>query len=786
MSFSFSGAWLSVTPTIKEGPYKDFNVVAPYQDFRDTDTPFEASMIFVWKLVGHSLPGARQPSQTQLESILNAVTLSKPVSTTASVVARVKEKLLEVLFRDYDSDETSPATKASKFWRPILPAETAVQWQDVNGQDLPVQDALQLPSFIGQRIMEGFLHITSELIESCIAPDFPSLLEETLARFYAPVTHPPNSSNPVCSQYRNILFGVYAKDVAGTWQTPIPWLDNPEARETLKKTFTAYLAEPSVMSYPAISERLETIITNFDAMHLDPTEKPIDDLPDEVQIQDTGYPVENEHRACGGADSPYLSGYRWPVIVGTWHGGLYTDEDGSDVRRLVITDFSAFTPIPLRAPLAHLRPPRPRAVSILVIGLGFALLHASFGPDRLSGSVEPTLSTFLASAASRFPGFFFPDSSPIHRPLGTYWHRLTRFDRVFRRISTDCRVFVVTYHGHDPYLSGAKKEEEERAEASGGRAVASREERARQTPVSTPIPPSFSSTPISVSSAAANDAETVNVMNYAGRRTFSSGHPALHYTPEVQEFIYGVSRSPSPAPAGLCSSPPHDSLHDSNWYRDDDEIPTILTVHVTSVPAPRDFSALRSTGFYSPRDAPRPFPKSHPKRTRTIISAPRADVFTVHDHVPIRPPTPTPLAPVHTTSLFGLKDPIPVLVLPRPQPLPYDPYYFAPRETPTPDRVLPAETFYGVVQSGLALVCAYEYPWVHVARGNIAEIAWGACPPDMYDEREDVLDLLPPDQLVFLAVLLEICRLEPHFTSFVEPAVADFVNAWLAHCYAFG
>ncbi|KAJ7154447.1 hypothetical protein C8R43DRAFT_1106547 [Mycena crocata] len=314
------------------------------------------------------------------------------------------------------------------------------------------------------------------------------------------------------------------------------------------------------------------------------------------------------------------------------------------------------------------------------------------------------------------------------------------------------------------------------------------EERAGQTPVSTPVPPSLSSTPISVSSAAANDAETVNVINGASRYTFPPGHPAAHYTPEVQEFIYGVSRSPSPTPAGLQCSP----SHDSSWYRDDDEIHAILTLHPTSVSAPRDFSALRSTASTHPwrtirrrnhrllpqRNAPRPFPKSHPKRT--IISAPRADVLAIHDHVPIRPPTPTPLAPVHATSLFGLKDPIPVLVLPRPQPLPYDPYYFAPRETPTPDRVLPAETFYGVVQSGLALVCAYEYPWVQVARGNIAEITWGACPPDMYDEREDVLDLLPPDQLVFLAVLLEICRLEPHFTSFVEPAVADFVNAWMA------
>ncbi|KAJ7752549.1 hypothetical protein B0H16DRAFT_1545752 [Mycena metata] len=31
-------------------------------------------------------------------------------------------------------------------------------------------------------------------------------------------------------------------------------------------------------------------------------------------------------------------------------------------------------------------------------------------------------------------------------------------------------------------------------------------------------------------------------------------------------------------------------------------------------------------------------------------------------------------------------------------------------------------------------------------------------------------------------VLTEICRLEPDFTGFVQPAIADFVNAWLDHC----
>ncbi|KAJ7028165.1 hypothetical protein C8F04DRAFT_1291632 [Mycena alexandri] len=134
--------------------------------------------------------------------------------------------------------------------------------------------------------------------------------------------------------------------------------------------------------------------------------------------------------------------------------------------------------------------------------------------------------------------------------------------------------------------------------------------------------------------------------------------------------------------------------------------------------------------------------------------------------------------PVLTPNNFHRADePVPVLVLPRPVPLPWDPYYFMPTEYSTAEKSLPGETFYGVVRSGLALVCAREYPWIDLARAHISEIAWGAHPPDELDEREDVLDLLPPDQLVFLMMLVEICHLEPDFTGFVEPAIADFVNA---------
>ncbi|KAJ7034240.1 hypothetical protein C8F04DRAFT_1395675 [Mycena alexandri] len=209
-------------------------------------------------------------------------------------------------------------------------------------------------------------------------------------------------------------------------------------------------------------------------------------------------------------------------------------------------------------------------------------------------------------------------------------------------------------------------------------------------------------------------------------------------------------------------------------------VTTIHTVYTEPVTwAPRDFSALRSES-------------GHPWRT---ISTPiPAVVHVVSDD-------PTPLLPRHVlladnilvsnpvlipNNFHRADEPVPVLVLPRPVPLPWDPYYFMPTEYSTAEKSLPAETFYGVVQTGLALVCAREYPWIDLACTRISEIAWGAHPPDEFDEREDVLDLFLPDQLVFLMVLVEICRLEPDFTGFVEPAIADFVNAWLNHCWSIG
>ncbi|KAJ7429532.1 hypothetical protein B0H11DRAFT_2143225 [Mycena galericulata] len=260
---------------------------------------------------------------------------------------------------------------------------------------------------------------------------------------------------------------------------------------------------------------------------------------------------------------------------------------------------------------------------------------------------------------------------------------------------------------------------------------------------------------------------------------FPPGHPASNMPADMRSFIYDPR-------AWEDDEPPPVPVADPKPVRRDLPVAEASTIH--SIPAahsplrPRDFSALRSESAHpwhtirrrNQRLLPqrRPFPHSLPKRMLTPEEPP--------------PPPPATLIPIHGILTEDPNDRVPVLVLPRPVRLPWDPYHFIPSQYPLPARSLPGETVYGPVQSGLALVCAREYPWIFVAHANISEIAWGAHPPDVLDEREDVLHELPPDQLVFLAVLVEICNLEPVFASFLEPAIADFVNGWLEHCISFG
>jgi len=193
---------------------------------------------------------------------------------------------------------------------------------------------------------------------------------------------------------------------------------------------------------------------------------------------------------------------------------------------------------------------------------------------------------------------------------------------------------------------------------------------------------------------------------------------------------------------------------------------------------PRDWSTLRSDTAHPWRTIRRRTQRLLPQRS-TRLPFPRS--IPKQLLIPLQP-TLQPTATIHSIS-ENCDDPIPVLVMPRPAPLPSVPYDPLPLQGPVSRRSLPAETAYGPVQSGLALVCAREHPWVQLALGEISAIAWGS----YYDTPSDCLADLPPDQLVFLAILVENTSLEPVFSGFLHPVITDFANMWAAHCSgAFG
>ncbi|KAJ6564692.1 hypothetical protein B0H19DRAFT_1141739 [Mycena capillaripes] len=270
------------------------------------------------------------------------------------------------------------------------------------------------------------------------------------------------------------------------------------------------------------------------------------------------------------------------------------------------------------------------------------------------------------------------------------------------------------------------------------------EEKARQTPVSTPTPLITPAAPIAAPLGPVIDDVSIHGTHDSdtpGQLAFPPVHPAAPLGQyDAALGLHSVYDN--------CGSPPLPPPRDLSWYQDDDNVNPICTVFtIPSTPAPRDFSALRSTASTHPwrtirrhihrllpqRRESRPFPQSLTKRT--VISAPRANVLALQDDIVVVPiPIPAITIPVATV-------PIPV---PSPDP---------------PACVLPSETAYGTAQSALAVACAREFPWVYLALGGISEIVWGPHP----DERQD--DVSQPDLAIFF-----------------EKPMANLANVWVDHC----
>ncbi|KAJ7458456.1 hypothetical protein FB451DRAFT_1273181 [Mycena latifolia] len=323
------------------------------------------------------------------------------------------------------------------------------------------------------------------------------------------------------------------------------------------------------------------------------------------------------------------------------------------------------------------------------------------------------------------------------------------------------------------------------------------EETAHHLPVSTPSPLPPPAAPVPEPSAHMDaDPEPYDWYPPSDRLMFDAAVlvfiddeptlPALHAPPEssfpnpkdwpadIRAFpsIHAVGASPSAISFRKPNDWPadiHSFVYGSvpaeakplSWFDDVPDVPTMQTVY-TGVPSPlaRNCSALRSESAHPwrtirrkncrllpQRSERRQFPRSFPKPA--TISAPRADILNLYDHLPVLPPPPAP-----PPSVVDAVD-------------------------TSPSSMLPAQTTYGPVNTRLALACALEQPHAVVTLEQIFDLVWG---PHVEDVHKNLVAELPADQLVFLGTLVRIASLEPVFTGFLHPAITEFVNGWVTHC----
>ncbi|KAJ7182248.1 hypothetical protein C8R43DRAFT_1100787 [Mycena crocata] len=305
-----AGAWPSIATTFIDKPMTGPGVVS-------TPSP-ELPLTFLWKLVETSCRFSFTPSLASLQAILEAVSDVEPSAMKQAVLAFLKWKFLETIFSEYW--ETALPDRMIRFWHPIFPENTAVD--DANerlsrGQNQFRSDELgrvpdafvpashparEYPLFITQRLNEGLLQIMTELINSCVSNNLPSLVPETLGwieNCSMALHFLPRHQMDFAISVKNLFdawagednedalkilhtvpnLGLFHAYGYGMWKgesesRPFAWLDNPQARDVIKETFTAYLVKLSATEHTDVSQdfqqivsNLEAIVTGLDALH---------------------------------------------------------------------------------------------------------------------------------------------------------------------------------------------------------------------------------------------------------------------------------------------------------------------------------------------------------------------------------------------------------------------------------------------------------------------------------------------------------------------------------------
>jgi hypothetical protein len=180
----------------------------------------------------------------------------------------------------------------SRLKHPILPAETCFPgYVDRLPQETSQEHHQRLWTVLQNRCMEGNLNILTEFIESCCSSHLPFKAADTLERtgelFPESAVHSThqlrfatavknmfkagvedNDRHGVLHAIINLgWFDVYGSSARRPDTKYFAWLENAEARESLKVSFATYLTGLSSADAPKMLSRVETIVAHLDILH---------------------------------------------------------------------------------------------------------------------------------------------------------------------------------------------------------------------------------------------------------------------------------------------------------------------------------------------------------------------------------------------------------------------------------------------------------------------------------------------------------------------------------------
>ncbi|KAJ7869226.1 hypothetical protein B0H14DRAFT_2728344 [Mycena olivaceomarginata] len=274
-------AWKCIPETIRVPPYRSCGV---YDLTPSSQTVLAESLTAVWKLL--FFQGSAQLAD--IMAILEAALSNESPSITPSVIMMAKTALIQRL----KWDEIAPGDLVSRSKHPIFPPETS--FLGSVPEKMNNEQADYLKKFMTHRCTEAWLHILAEFIECCCSSDIPFKAAETLqqcSRLWPPVStiHPIHqlrfatalqklfNASVEYNDRDTLLHQVIGLDIFYIYSPycvynidggpPVAWLDNTEARNTLKETFAKYQRKWSVMDNPNTFFRMKDIVAQLDALH---------------------------------------------------------------------------------------------------------------------------------------------------------------------------------------------------------------------------------------------------------------------------------------------------------------------------------------------------------------------------------------------------------------------------------------------------------------------------------------------------------------------------------------